>query len=306
MTSTPSRTIVISDAKNAGPNAPAGRASSRPTSASTSDESGVDPRRQLLSLEARGQIAAQRVELDLQRPDLLRTATEQVALERLEIGHVDRWSARMRPRPARHARPARSTRRNPRVERLQQRSRITGRLGRDSELSSRHRARMRTGHLRVTASIVDRSVTPLALRSLAAASRSRSSLWQRSAITESGLAFLGHVADRRANRRETAAPARRPGHNPGTCARPFPCRSFEFAPVGVLGQPAALASSPGTRRRVAARRQRHADPVDHIGPRPHGAVPRRGSTAAAKRTSARQRTREHQFRAARIRCRPRR
>ena len=49
MTSTPSRRIVTSDAMNAGPNAPTGRASSLAISVSTSVARRLDPRRQLFA-----------------------------------------------------------------------------------------------------------------------------------------------------------------------------------------------------------------------------------------------------------------
>ena len=53
MTSTPSRTIVISDSKNAVPNVPAGRASSRAIRVSTSAVQPIEPAGELLALEAR-------------------------------------------------------------------------------------------------------------------------------------------------------------------------------------------------------------------------------------------------------------
>ena len=164
MTSTPSRRIVTSDAKNAGPNAPAGRASSPLDQRLDVCRQGLDPRRQFFPLEARRQIAAQRVELDFQRPDRLRTAPEEVSLQRLEVGHVDRGQlgggfvrlvvlGLLERRDGARA-----------LSDCEQRSRITGRPGRGETLRSKLGSSYRADWP-ASASIRDRSVTPLALSS---------------------------------------------------------------------------------------------------------------------------------------------
>ena len=90
MTSTPSRTIVMNEARKAEPNRPAGCASSSATRFSTWVERRSMPRRECFSVETSGDIAAQPTELDLERANLLRPASQQITLERLEFRHVDR------------------------------------------------------------------------------------------------------------------------------------------------------------------------------------------------------------------------
>ena len=90
MTSTPSRTIVMNDASE-GRAEPAGR-----LSLELGDQSldlrleEVEAGRERFAFESRRNIAAQPIELDFERTNRLRPATEQVTLERLEIRHVDR------------------------------------------------------------------------------------------------------------------------------------------------------------------------------------------------------------------------
>ena len=64
---------------------------------------------------------------------------------------------------------------------------------------------------------------------------------------------------------------------------------FKLDPVGIVGQPPRLGELARPRRGIAARRQRDADPVDHVGPRPHRRCHRsRIRTCAATRLGPRE------------------
>ena len=90
MTSTPSRTIVIERLEEGRPEGPRRPGLEPGDQGLDLGGESIEPAGQLRPLEPGEQVAAEGVELDLQRPDRLRAPAEQVSLQRLELRHVDR------------------------------------------------------------------------------------------------------------------------------------------------------------------------------------------------------------------------